>query len=152
MLFARWRPGRVPVKCAPGCPASSGGLHIFPCYRQQRKDLSRVPIDYDYNAITFAVLGGFAWWALLFVVAVACRPRELGAERIAREKSEREEAEARKARLQAEISALEKEADEQRDLAGRRRECGVADQPGCGGAPAGAAGPAGGSGCGGGSG
>jgi uncharacterized membrane protein YqiK len=117
-----------------------------------RRDLTRVRIDDDRHAIIRAMLGALAWPVLLLATIVALRPRELDAERKAREKREREEAEARKARLQAEISALEKEADEQRDpgrIAIARRDGRIEDQPGCGAAPAGVAGPAGGPGGGG---
>jgi hypothetical protein len=145
-LFTRWRPGRVPVRCDDACCADSGQRHVVPCYRQMRKDLTRVVIDYDRDAITWAMLAAVVWPVLALAVAVAFRPRELDAERKAREKRECEEAESRKARLQAEISVLEKEADEQRDpvrITIARRDGGVPDQPGRGAAPAGAAGPAG---------
>jgi hypothetical protein len=154
-LFARWRPARSPVGCAKECGASQGGSHVIPCYRQMRRDLTRVTVDYDHHAIAWAMLAALACPVLLLAAVVAFRPRELGAERKAREKCEHKEAEERKARLQAEISALEqaiKEADEQRDpgrIAIARRDGRIEDQPGCGAAPAGVAGPAGGPGGGG---
>jgi len=114
-LFARWRPGRDPVRCVRKCQAgSNGGFHDIQCYRQRRKDLTRVAIDADSAAVQYAMLAALAWPVILLAWAVTARPPELDGERRAREKREKEEAEERKARLQAEIGALESELDRAR--------------------------------------
>jgi hypothetical protein len=65
-----------------------------------------VTIDSDGEAIGWAMIAAIAFPVLLVAAAIGVRPRELDAERQAREKREREESAARAAHLQAhQISA-----------------------------------------------
>ena len=107
MLYGRWRPARTPVRCVTACRAAHGGLHDVACYQQQRKDLTRVGLDTDFDACMAAMLAALIWPVLVLVVAVTACPRELKAERMARERREKKEAEERKERLQARIGDLE---------------------------------------------